>query len=122
MNPADISLRVIAPGLDGEYVERLTRSLRTEIVDLDVDDVTAGPVAMAPAGTKSAETLAIGALVVALAPTVAQSLMAVISSWLSRQPAEIEIEIDGHRITGSFTKEERDGLVAAYLRRIEDKS
>jgi hypothetical protein len=118
----DISVRLIAPGLDADEIHEATRSLREEILGADVDDMWPGTAGPLPEGAKSAETIALGALVVALAPSVVQSLMGVLSSWLSRQSAEMELEIDGARIKGPLTNEERELLVAAYLRRIEDRS
>jgi hypothetical protein len=48
-----------------------------------------------------------------------ESLMALVSSWLSRQPSDVEVEIDGHRFRGGVTRSQRDELVAAYLRRLD---
>ena len=92
------------------------------VLDADVDDVqlaTAGP---APAGARSGELLAVGALVVTLAPTVVEGLMTVVSSWLGRQPNEVEVEVDGHRFRGRVTRAQRDELVATYVRHLDRES
>lgn len=114
-----LDVRVISADLDPERVAERTGNLRAAILEVDVDSARIRSAGAAPAGAKSGEVLAFGALVVALAPTVVESLMGVLSSWLSRQPRDIEIEIDGHRFSGHVTKAQRDDLVAAYLRRLE---
>jgi hypothetical protein len=46
--------------------------------------------------------------------------MAVVASWLSRQPADVKIEIDGQTFAGTVSRKQRDALVAAYLARVND--
>jgi hypothetical protein len=119
MEPATIRIRVLYPDADAEGLHDLSDNLREAVLDSDVDDVRPATAGQAPAGAKSGEALAIGALVVTLAPTVVEGLMAVVSSWLSRQPNEVEVEVDGHRFRGQVTRSQRDELVAAYLRRLD---
>ncbi len=119
MEDATICIRVFDPDADAEGLLDLADSLREAVLDTDVDDVQPATAGQAPAGAKSGEVLAVGALVVTLAPTVLESLMAVVSSWLSRQPEEVEVEVDGHRFRGRVTRSQRDELVAAYLRRLD---
>ncbi|MFY1633135.1 hypothetical protein ACN27F_07565 [Solwaraspora sp. WMMB335] len=122
MNKVQISLLVTCPNLDVDGVADLTTELRREIIEADVDSVEPPTAGKAPGGAKSDTLVAIGALVVALAPTVVDSLMSAIASWLSRQPNDVVIEVDGHRFEGRVSKTQRDELVAAYLRRLEIKS
>ncbi|HWH01743.1 MAG TPA: hypothetical protein VNV66_21065 [Pilimelia sp.] len=72
---------------------------------------------VAPPGAKAAEVIAVGALVVVVAPVVVQGLMVIIDSRLSRQPDDVEVEIDGNRLRVRVTKAQRDGLVETLLRR-----
>jgi hypothetical protein len=119
MEAATMGVRVLVSDADIEGVHELTHNLREALLDTDVDDVrqaTAGP---AVKGAKSGEVLAVGALVVTLAPPVVEHLMVVISSWLSRQPNDVEVEVDGQRFRGRVTRLQRDQLVAAYLRRLD---
>ncbi|MFF5294398.1 hypothetical protein [Paractinoplanes globisporus] len=115
-----IALRVVCPGLDGDGVADLTAGLRREILDTEVDSAEPVSSGRPPEGAKSSALVVVGALVVSLGPTVVESLMAVISSWLSRQPDDVEIEIDGHRFRGRVSRAQRDELVAAYLRRVDE--
>jgi hypothetical protein len=122
MDSATIGVRVLCPDADVEHTHELALNLREALLGTDVDNVRPGTAGVAPAGAKSGEALAVGALVVTLAPTVVESLMTVISSWLSRQSGEVEVEIDGHRLRGQVTQSQRDELVAAYLRRLDRDS
>lgn len=117
-----VSLQVACCGLDPDGVADLTAGLRREILDTDVNSADFVAAGKAPAGAKSDALVAVGALAVTLAPAVMESLMGVISSWLSRQPSDVEIEIDGNRFQGQVSKSQRDDLVAAYLRRIDNGS
>ncbi|MCM4077481.1 effector-associated constant component EACC1 [Paractinoplanes hotanensis] len=110
------------PAADAENLSDLTRTLQKIILDeSDVDDVRPATTGTAPAGSKSGEVVAVGALVVTLAPIVLEGLVTVLSSWLSRQPSDVEIEVDGHRFKGRVTKAQRDALVTAFVRRVESE-
>lgn len=122
MNKMQISLRVRCHGLDQDGVMGLTRNLREGIFSVDVDDVQLDRSGPAPAGAKSGEAIAVGALIVALGPSVIGPLMVAVSSWLSRQPGDVEVEIDGRRFKGRVTAAQRDELVTAYLRRLDGGS
>ena len=122
MDQVQISLTVACSGLDADGVAALAAQLRREILDADVDDAEPVAAEKAPAGAKSAALAAVGTLAVTLAPTVLESLMTIIASWLSRQPNDVVIEIDGNRFEGRVSKEQRDKLVTAYLRRVDNGS
>jgi hypothetical protein len=121
MEPLSVGVRVLAPEADAESVQDLTHHLREALLDADVDDVrpaTAGP---PPPGAKSAEAVALGSLVVTLAPTVLENLFGMVSSWLSRQSADVQVEIDGNRFQGRVTRSQRDELLRAYLSRVDPR-
>ena len=122
MDEVNVRLQVACPGVDAEGVAELTRSLRDAILSLDVDSASPATAAPAAAGAKAGEAMTVGALVIVLAPIVVESLMAVVASWLSRQPGDVEIEIDGQAFKGQVTKAQRDELVDAYLRRLDSGS
>ncbi|MFC3384457.1 hypothetical protein [Couchioplanes azureus] len=119
MDTLTLDMRVISTDRDAERAGERARQLRTAILATDVDEARPASGGPAPAGAKSGEVLAVGALAVTLAPVVLESLMGVVASWLSRQPDDIELEIDGQRFRGHVTKAQRDELVAAYLRRLD---
>jgi hypothetical protein len=114
-----LGIRVLCDDSDADEIHTLAHRLRAELHDTEVGDVRQGTAGPAPAGAKSGEALAVGALVVTLAPTALEGLMTVVSSWLGRQPSEVSIEVDGQRFKGPVTRAQRDELVAAYLRRLD---
>jgi hypothetical protein len=117
--PISLMLRVSGVELDGAQIAGITRNLRGELLVLDVDDVRSASAGPAPAGAKGAEAIAAGALLVSMAPQLVGAVVDVITSWLRRQPIDIEIEIEGQRLRGSVTRAQRDAIVTAYLRRME---
>lgn len=122
MEPGKIDVRVVIPGADAESVQDLVIDLRRALLETAVDDVRPASAAVAPAGAKSGTALTVGVLVVTLGPAVVESVMTVLSSWLSRQPRDVEIEMDGQRLRVPVTRQQRDELVAAYLRRLDRES
>lgn len=117
-----ISVLVACSGLDADGVADLTAELRQEVLTTDVDSAELADGPEAPRGAKAGDLVDFGALAITLAPTVLESLLGVIASWLSRQPADVEVEIDGHRFRGHVTKAQRDQLVTAYLNRVNNGS
>jgi len=116
------------PDTDAEDLERLTRQLRDELSELDVqadlvdvqaDLVTGGS---APANTKAGDVIEWGTLLLTLAASggVITALINAIQAWLTNrnQPATITIEIGGDKlqITGNPSPEQQQ-LVKAFLQR-----
>ena len=112
-----MSFIIHVTGFDDEESAELSRNLRTEFLDSDIDDVA--PVASGPAeaGAKSGGGIVAGSLLVTVAPTVVRHVMEIVSSWLQRQPTDVEIEVGGQKIKGPVTPEQRDRLVAILLER-----
>lgn len=118
MSQLHVAVVVTCSGLDAGGIADLTTQLRREILTTDVDSAEPATAGRADPGAKVAgELVALGALAVTLAPIVVESLMGVIASWLSRQPADVEVVIDGNRFRGRVSKAQRDKLVDAYVRR-----
>lgn len=69
---------------EAERVAELTGYLREELLDLDVDDVTALPGGEVPPGARAVDVTQIGALLVTLgsSATALNQVMTVIRSWL----------------------------------------
>ena len=109
------------PDTDMEDLERLTRQLRDELSELDVqaDLVTGGS---APANTKAGDVIEWGTLLLTLAASggVITALINAILTWLTNrnQSATITIEIGGEKlqITGNPSPEQQQ-LVKAFLHR-----
>lgn len=109
------------PDTDAEDLERLTRQLRDELSELDVqaDLMTSGS---APANTKAGDVIEWGTLLLTLAASggVITALINAIQAWLTNrnQPATITIEIGGDKlqITGNPSPEQQQ-LVKAFWQR-----
>ncbi|MEI2780146.1 MAG: hypothetical protein V9H25_02355 [Candidatus Competibacter sp.] len=109
------------PDTDTEDMERLTRQLRDELSELDVqaDFMTGGP---APANTKAGDVIEWGTLLLTLAASggVITTLINAIQTWLTNrnQPAAVTVEMGGDKlqITGNPSPEQQR-LIEAFLHR-----
>ncbi|UIX33949.1 effector-associated constant component EACC1 [Streptomyces sp. GQFP] len=117
-------LLVVAPDPDvePEAGERVTRRLRSEIADLDVEWVRPGPSVPAPDGAKAADPVTLGAIVVALSSSggVFTTLIETVRDWLDRSSARhrVSLTIDGDTIElEKASTAERRELIDIYIRR-----
>lgn len=108
---------------DAERIDALTGFLRADLLELDVDDVTALRAGEAPPGSKALDVLATGGLLVTLSRS-AQSLAAVIGvvrDWLARGRGPrrtVRIEMGGDVLELSeVTAADQDRLVALFVGR-----
>jgi len=69
---------------DAEEVDRLTRRLRHEILDQEVESAELVTTGELPAGARAGEAIAIGSLLVTLLPSVLPSLIDLLGGWLKR--------------------------------------
>lgn len=108
------------PELDAEKCDRMTRQLRSEIAELDVESARLAPGGPAPDGSKAADPVTVGAIVVAMSSGLFPAVIGLVRDWLGRQPAtqRISVTIDGDTIEveGASVARERE-LVEAFLRR-----
>ncbi|MEY9997117.1 hypothetical protein ABIE67_009149 [Streptomyces sp. V4I8] len=117
-------LLVVAPDpeLDPEKGERLTRRLRAEIAELDIESVRPAPGGAAPDGAKGTDAVTLGAIVVALSASggVFTALIDTVRDWLGRSSARhrVSVTIDGDTIELERASDaERRDLIDAYIRR-----
>jgi hypothetical protein len=122
MESAQLELSVDAgPGLGADELERLTGSLRAELLELDVDSVERAKQGPAPDGARALDALVVGALVVRFARS-SEALGAVartVRAWLRLQPQRrVRIELDGDvlELTGA-SDQESERLVDAWIER-----
>ncbi|WP_051580330.1 effector-associated constant component EACC1 [Pseudonocardia acaciae] len=121
---ATTTVRVVLhadPELGTEDGERLTRRLRAELDDLDVESVEMARVGDAPAGAKG-DPVTVGALLVALSVSggVFPSVIATLRDWLERQSGRhrVSVTVDGDTIElDRATSEQQRALVGAFVRR-----
>jgi hypothetical protein len=74
---------------DGDLAEldELTRELKQEIENLEVETVKPLAAGSLPRGAKSADWAVIGQMVVTLAPTVISPFFDLLRSWVERKPS-----------------------------------
>jgi hypothetical protein len=85
-NASDLILTINAgEELDADQLDRLTRQLRSELLDLDTESVDLVKSETPPAGTKSAEAVTAGTLAVAILPAFLPKLLEYLQSWTMRE-------------------------------------
>ncbi len=112
---------------DSTELDELTRQLRSEIEELNVESINYVSAGETPAGVKAADWTAVGQLAVTLAPTIIPPLFDLLKSWVDRKPsAPVKIKIGVGRRTAQIeydpTKtnaEDLDSLVKALSRSIK---
>jgi hypothetical protein len=75
-----------APDSDAEELARLTGQLRSQLLELDVERVDLVRGGQAPSGSKVADPITIGAIIITLAPTVIQAVIGLVQNWHKDHP------------------------------------
>lgn len=105
---------------DDEELDRLTRQLCQEILDLDVEDVSLVETGEAPIGSKGAP-IALGAMLVTVltSGTVFPHLFDLLKSWLTRHGLRsVTLEIDGDKLeVKGISAQEQQQLIDAWMSR-----
>ena len=108
-------------GADAEELEQLASSLRTELLDLDVDAVERARTKAAPEGARAVEALVAGAVLVRLVRNkdALSSVVKTVRAWLGEhRQRRVRIELDGDVLELSgVSDEERERLVDAWIER-----
>ena len=86
-NPAELFIEVVLDGGDHTELDELTRQLKAEVEDLNVDSVEDVINGSAPDGTKALDITVIGQMAVTLAPTIIPPLFELLKSWVERKPS-----------------------------------
>jgi len=86
-NPAELVIELLLDGGEPAELDELTRQLRTEVEELNIDSVEQVSAGVAPEGTKAADFAAIGEMAVTLAPAIIPPLFDLLKSWVQRKPS-----------------------------------
>jgi hypothetical protein len=110
------------PDSDADAADRLTRQLRAELTELDVESVDPVAAGTTPDGAKGPDPVTLGALLVAFSTSggVFTGLIDTVRDWLGRQTGthRITVTIDGDTIElEKASGEQQRALVDAYVRR-----
>ena len=84
-------LRLAAPEGDADELDDLTRNLRREMEESDVERIELVPGGDVPEGAKGGLVTARGELNVTLKPATLPNFLGVVRDWLSRQNQRVEI-------------------------------
>jgi hypothetical protein len=108
------------PGADMEEVASLAGSLRSELLDLDVEDVALVRAGSAPPGAKGVDMVAAGQLVVSILTSgVVAQVAGALRAWLGRDSnRHLRIEIDGDVLdVDHATAQQQQQLIETWLAR-----
>ena len=83
-SPNYLTLQIDAGESDPERLDRLTRQLRSELLDLEVENVDFVKENQLPEGAKAADAVTLGALAVAVMPNFLPKLVEFLQSWTLR--------------------------------------
>jgi len=86
-NTAELLIELSLEGGDDTELDELTRQLKAEVEELNVDAVEQVSMGSAPQGTKSVDLAAIGQMAVTLAPAIVPPLFDLLKSWVERKPS-----------------------------------
>lgn len=86
-NTAELLIELSLDGGDAAELDELTRQLRAEVGELNVDSVEQVSAGAAPEGTKAVDFTAIGQMAVTLAPALIPPLFDLLKSWVERKPS-----------------------------------
>jgi len=100
MTEGNLVIQLSEDGADAERLEALTGQLRTELLQLEVDDVSALHVGQPPPGARVFDAVAVGGLLVSFGRSAAglQGAVSAIRRWLAHGNGTrrtVRLEIDG---------------------------
>jgi hypothetical protein len=121
-----LELRIqVDAGEDPEQRDDLTRRLRAELLQLDVERVDVPAAGEAPPGARAVDVAAVGALVVTVgqAATAVGAIVATIQSFLVRTGGGGTVEIatpEGSiKVSGRLSSEQKE-LVQRFVARLDN--
>jgi len=86
-NPAELFIELSLDNGDTTELDELTRQLRAQVEELNIDSVGQVSEGAAPEGTKAVDLVAIGQMAVTLAPAIVPPLFDLLKSWVERKPS-----------------------------------
>jgi hypothetical protein len=112
-----LELQLDASDGDAEELERLTRQLRGQLEELDVDAVEPISAGHAPEGTKAVDWVVIGGLVVRYGPAGVSAVVRTVQAWVARDARRSVTIRDGDRelVLTAATADQQERLVEAFL-------
>ena len=118
-------VEVLEPGADVERLSALAHSLRGDLLQLDVQSVSALRQGTPPPGTRALDAAAFSTLVVALNGSVAllEHVVSTVRAWLNRTPdaqgtgRSLKVTLNGQTLELSAVSEaQQEQVVQEFLR------
>ena len=119
----ELRVQLAEDGADAERLDELTRFLRDELLQLDVDDVTALRVGEPPPGARVFDVIAVGGLLVSLSRSAEglRQIVSAIRKWLARGEGArrtVRLEIDGDALELSeASAADQERLIGLFVSR-----
>ena len=119
----DLRLQLSEEGADAERLAALTGYLRSELLQLDVEDVKALPAGEPPPGARGFDAATVGALLIALGQSAEglRSVVSVIRGWLRRGEGKgrtVRLELGGDALELSqASAADQERLIELFVRR-----
>jgi hypothetical protein len=119
----ELRLQLSEEGADAERLAVLIGYLRAELLQLDVEDVSALPAGEPPPGTRASGVASVGALLIALGQSAQGlgSVVSVIRDWLRRGKEAgraVRLELGGDALELSqASAADQDRLIELFVRR-----
>jgi hypothetical protein len=119
----ELRLQLAEEGADAERLAVLTRYLRGELLQLDVEDVTALQAGEPPPGSRAFDVATVGALLIAVGQSAEglRSVVFAIRDWLRRGKGTgrvVRLELGGDALELSqASMADQDRLIELFVRR-----
>ena len=121
-----LKIELYEPGADEEALDELTRNLRLELLELDVESVSPPVTGPAPEGSKGLEIAAIAALLVDFKGSVqvVATVVSAVRAWLQRGASSrrsLKVTVDGRVLElSAATAEQQQQVVDEFVRSLSD--
>lgn len=119
----ELRLQLSEEGVDAERLAALTGYLRSELLQLDVEEVKALPAGEPPPGARGFNAATVGALLIVLGQSAEglRSVVSVIRGWLRRDEGKgrtVRLELGGDALELSqASTADQERLIELFVRR-----
>jgi hypothetical protein len=119
----ELRLRIFEDDADSARLAELTRYLRADLLQLDVDDVTALPGVVPPPGSRASGSAEISGLLVMLGQSAdaLRSVVAAVTAWAGRGGGTrrtVRLELDGDALELSqASAADQERLISLFVSR-----